>query len=70
MDVYIEELKSVLDRVEITRGNDAGIGYSEGISELVGLFRSYKSSRKGVYLCGNGGSAGIAQHMTDDCKFG
>ena len=63
---YISELKETLDRVEITSGNKREMNYTDGIDKLVHIFRTYKSSRKGVYLCGNGGSAGIAQHMTAD----
>lgn len=66
MNVYIEEIKNVLDCIEITSSGKENIKYTDGIKELVQVFRSYKKSRKGVYMCGNGGSAGIAQHMTAD----
>lgn len=66
MDSYIEELKQALDRVEITSENHDYVSYTEGIHAAVHLFQCYKKSKKGVYFCGNGGSAGIAQHMTAD----
>jgi len=66
MNIYIERLKDALDKVEITSGRATRMTYTNGINELVEVFRTYKNSRRGVYLCGNGGSAGIAQHMTAD----
>lgn len=66
MDTYIEELEEALEQVEIAAGNTVCENYTTGIQELVRVFMSYKNRRKGVYLCGNGGSAGIAQHMTAD----
>lgn len=66
MNPYIEEIKDALDHIEITSENIGSMNYTDGINELVRVFRAYKESRGGVYLCGNGGSAGIAQHMTAD----
>lgn len=66
MDIYIEKLKDALNKIEITSGNAVKRTYTEGINELVRVFKLYKKSRKGVYFCGNGGSAGIAQHMAAD----
>ena len=66
MNRYIEELKETLDRVVITSKNGDCIDYTDGIANMVRLFSVYKKAKKGVYFCGNGGSAGIAQHMTAD----
>lgn len=66
MDTYIEKIKKALDNVEISKHNGTMLPYTEGIDELVHTFQEYKQSRQGVYLCGNGGSAGIALHMTAD----
>lgn len=66
MNTYIKELEGALERVKITSGSTGRMTYTDGINKLVGVFQSYKSSRRGVYICGNGGSAGIAQHMTAD----
>ncbi len=66
MNSYIEEIKDALDHIEITSENIGSINYTDGINELVRVFRVHKENRSGVYLCGNGGSAGIAQHMTAD----
>lgn len=66
MNLYIEELKRALDHVEIITSNAVNLGYTEGICKLVQVFAEYKKSKKNVYFCGNGGSAGISQHMTAD----
>lgn len=66
MDSYIEELKRTLDGVEITSKHQTGMDYTEGICMVVDVFRFCREDGKGVYFCGNGGSAGIAQHMTAD----
>lgn len=66
MNLYIEELKRALDHVEIITSNAVNLDYTEGICKLVQVFAEYKKSKKNVYFCGNGGSAGISQHMTAD----
>ncbi|MEY8523751.1 SIS domain-containing protein [Lachnospiraceae bacterium 38-10] len=66
MNRYLERLKKALDCVEIRGFSGETLEYTEGISALVDLFLSCKRSRKTIYICGNGGSAGIAQHMTGD----
>lgn len=66
MNAYLERLKKALDHVEIRDLSGQKLEYTAGISLLVDLFLSCKKSRKTVYICGNGGSAGIAQHMTGD----
>lgn len=66
MNLYIEELKRALDHVEITIPNAENLEYTEGIDQLTQVFAEYKKSKKCVYFCGNGGSAGISQHMTAD----
>lgn len=66
MNIYIEQLKDALDKVEITSESAIKLTYEDGINDLVKVFKAYKTSRRGVYFCGNGGSAGIAQHMTAD----
>lgn len=65
VNTYIENLKTALDNIIISKDNVI-LEYTEGIEELVRVFLKYKQDRKGVYFCGNGGSAGIAQHMTAD----
>lgn len=66
LNAYIEKLENALEQVEITSIKNIYLDYTEGINKLVDVFRMYKKNRMGVYLCGNGGSAGIAQHMTAD----
>lgn len=66
MNKYIVTLKQALDHVVITGMNSEVIDYTEAVKKLVATFQAYKLGCKGVYFCGNGGSAGIAQHMTAD----
>lgn len=40
--------------------------YSDGAGRIEGILRKCKSQKGCLYICGNGGSAGIAQHMTAD----
>ena len=56
-----------LRKVEVTKRNEQKImNYEEGFNCLLALLSEAKSQRTGVYICGNGGSAGIAIHMTAD----
>lgn len=64
---YIDTLVETLKKVEVTSQNDQAImGYEEGFSRLLSLFTEAKKRRISIYICGNGGSAGIAIHMTAD----
>ena len=55
MNIYIEQLKDALDKVEITSESAIKLTYEDGINDLVKVFKAYKTSRRGVYFCGNGG---------------
>jgi len=62
---YIDILKNLLDHIEIS-GNSGRYTYQEGIHAAMGMLESCRRTGRCLYICGNGGSAGIAQHMTAD----
>ena len=63
---YISSLIDCLNKIEITEGNSLMMKYEEGFKCLLALLVKAKCKRTGIYICGNGGSAGIAIHMTAD----
>ena len=62
---YINELIMLIESIEITVNGKSKL-YDEGINEILVLLRDCKKNRNALYIIGNGGSAGIAQHMTAD----
>ena len=60
--MYLDKLQSALAAVSF--GNDAG--YAENIKSLAELFASVRGAKGCAFFIGNGGSAGIAMHMTAD----
>ncbi len=62
---YINDIIELLQHVEISADKQFGT-YDEGISAVLELLRKCKKNRNALFICGNGGSAGIAQHMTGD----
>ncbi len=65
MEEYIDKLKYLLDHIEISSVSGR-YTYHEGIFETMGMLENRKRTGGCLYICGNGGSAGIAQHMTAD----
>lgn len=63
---YLDEMVRLLYEVCITTENGGHLGYDAGIERIVEMFWQCKINRQSVFFCGNGGSAGIAQHMTAD----
>ncbi len=63
---YLDKLLNVIKRIEISNAAGKGIDYGDGILLLSERLMRCKSRGKMLYICGNGGSAGIAQHMTAD----
>lgn len=59
---YTRKYCEVLENVSF--GNE--LDYEENIGQIVKMFRQVRESRGNVYFIGNGGSAGIAMHMTVD----
>lgn len=66
MQNYLDEIKKLLDHIVVTGGQLDQWSYSSGIDRVVGILRNCKMQKGCLYICGNGGSAGIAQHMTAD----
>lgn len=58
----MKEIFSYLDKTEYTSSGTEKLSYGD----LLPLFLSVKRSRGVVYFIGNGGSAGIATHMSAD----
>jgi len=63
---YLKEISCLLQKVSITTAEGEHLSYDAGIEKIVEMFTQCKRERRGVFFCGNGGSAGIAQHMTAD----
>lgn len=66
MNEYLEEICDLLNRIEICDKMHNNFKYTQGIQRIVDIIRECKKNKKTLYICGNGGSAGIAQHMTAD----
>ncbi len=63
---YLDKLKDLLNHITVTDGNAEQYEYNDGIDRIVGILKKCKTQKGCLYICGNGGSAGIAQHMTAD----
>lgn len=63
--IYIEKLQNTLKRIacDIDRKS---ILYEEMINLICNILFSIKKNKNTIYFIGNGGSAGIAVHMTAD----
>ena len=66
MKAYLEKIKELLDMIQITDISCKSYNYNTGLNEIVGMIYECKKNKRMLYICGNGGSAGIAQHMTAD----
>lgn len=66
MKDYLKEIKRLLDNIEITDNDFDGYTYEQGVNMAVRVLKDCKDKGGCLYICGNGGSAGIAQHMTAD----
>lgn len=60
--MYIERFKSTIERITI----NGDVSYQETVNKLIKVFIETRDKNKMVYFIGNGGSAGIASHMTVD----
>lgn len=65
-DEYLKEMVGLLYKICITTADGKCMDYNTGIDKVVEMFMQCRRKRQGVFFCGNGGSAGIAQHMTAD----
>lgn len=66
MKKYIEQIKQILDKIEIGNCQKQIFEYYDGVDAILKILKKCKKDRNALYICGNGGSAGIAQHMTGD----
>lgn len=68
--MYTDYLKELIQYLEATKVYDADgkayVDYETAMKEMVELFSGIKREGKQVFFIGNGGSAGIASHMTAD----
>lgn len=62
---YINKITNLLQKIEMSTDKPLG-SYDDGIDKMLELLRKCKKDRNALFICGNGGSAGIAQHMTGD----
>lgn len=63
---YITKIIKLLHKIEISTKVKVLYSYDGGIKEIFQFLRQCKDERNTLFICGNGGSAGIAQHMTGD----
>lgn len=65
---YLISLKKCLDRSEVTEGvyTYGETQLSTGLQHIFELIYECKKLNHSLFICGNGGSTGIAQHMTAD----
>lgn len=66
MKKYLEKIKDILDKIEIGNRQKQIFEYYDGLNEILKILKKCKKGKNALYICGNGGSAGIAQHMTGD----
>ena len=68
--MYTDYLKELVHQLEVTKVLDkngkAYPDYNVAMQQLIDLFTEIKREGKQVFFIGNGGSAGIAGHMTAD----
>jgi D-sedoheptulose 7-phosphate isomerase len=65
---YITKLIDCLENTKFTIGDNIGqeVLMNEAIEDIINLFLEIKHQKRQVFFVGNGGSAGIASHMTAD----
>lgn len=63
---YLNKIKILINHISITNHVSYKYTYEDGINIAIEILRNCKNERGCLYICGNGGSAGIAQHMTAD----
>jgi D-sedoheptulose 7-phosphate isomerase len=63
---YINELFTVLEKLELTNRQGNFIDFDQGIQDIMAVFRGLAVADRKVFFIGNGGSAAIASHMAID----
>lgn len=64
--LYFDEYKEIVSKTILIKNDIKTFFYDEIIRELANTFLMVKNANGNVYFIGNGGSAGIALHMTVD----
>ena len=59
-------LQSILTDTLITNINGEVLDIEEGIEDILRLLLNVRKSKSGMYIIGNGGSAGVASHAATD----
>jgi D-sedoheptulose 7-phosphate isomerase len=62
----VAQFGSVLERCEITGKDSAALGLEPGLSAAMRVLGQVRKNQGGVYVIGNGGSAGVASHAVVD----
>lgn len=62
---YLETLHQILQQVQCDVCQTS-ISYDEWVRQMIGCMVQVRQKKNMLYLVGNGGSAGIAMHMTAD----
>lgn len=62
---YLNSFRQALDAVEVSVNNKT-ISFNDAIIQAVELIKQVQQQNKKVMMVGNGGSAGIASHMSVD----
>lgn len=63
---YMKAFNETLQNTKIYKEQELYLSFQNGIEDLVAYFREVRINKTKVYFIGNGGSAGIASHMTVD----
>ena len=63
---YLDEFIDSINNTVIEARSGGSFDYDQGMQRLVEYFHKVKKDKKGLFICGNGGSSGIAIHMTAD----
>ena len=62
--IYLDEFQKALHSIVCTEKRE--ISYPDMLEKILQLLRKAKENQNMLYFIGNGGSAGIAMHMTTD----
>jgi len=64
--LYFEKCIEILKKIEVSNFRGEIFPYSKAFDDILAIFEKNKLAKRRIYFCGNGGSAGIAVHMTAD----
>jgi D-sedoheptulose 7-phosphate isomerase len=64
---YIEDIYAVLEKTEVTDGGGVLIRQEAGFDVLIEKSEKTRKQQGLFFLCGNGASASMAEHLSHDC---